>query len=150
MGIQKAVIVFALLLFSTPAFSEIPLICLAKNIYFESRNQPWIGKIAVAQVTMNRVRHEKFPNNVCDVVKQQKNKICQFSWYCDGLSDTPKEKEYWKESVVIAIDTLTGDIPDVTEGSLWYHTTAILPWWHYAYEQRVIIQDHVFYGPRRD
>tara|TARA_A100001201_G_scaffold65110_1_gene61207 strand:+ start:1023 stop:1475 length:453 start_codon:yes stop_codon:yes gene_type:complete len=150
MGIQKTVIIFALLLFSTPAVSEIPLVCLAKNIYFESRNQPWAGKIAVAQVTINRVQDERFPNNVCDVVHQQKRGICQFSWYCDGLSDNPKEKEHWEESVVIAKYVLSRKLPDITEGSLWYHTTSILPWWHYAYEPRVIIQDHIFYGPLRD
>ena len=42
--------------------------CLAQNIYFEAGNQPLAGKIAVANVTLNRVEHDKFPNNVCDVV----------------------------------------------------------------------------------
>ena len=46
--------------------------CLAQNIYFEAGNQPLAGKIAVANVTLNRVEHDKFPNNVCDVVYQTK------------------------------------------------------------------------------
>ena len=61
------------------------LYCLANNIYFESRNQPKLGQIAVGQVTMNRVNSPKFPNTVCGVVKQggEKRNRCQFSWYCD-------------------------------------------------------------------
>ena len=46
------------------------LYCLSKNIYFESRNQPTLGQIAVGQVTMNRVNSPRFPNTVCGVVRQ--------------------------------------------------------------------------------
>ena len=48
------------------------LICLAENIYWEARNQSLEGKLAVAHVTINRVKSNKFPNNVCGVVKQTK------------------------------------------------------------------------------
>ena len=70
--------------------------CLAENIYFEARNQGFAGWVAVAQVTLNRVRDDRFPNTICEVVKQGltyesgfpiRDK-CQFSWYCDGKSDT--------------------------------------------------------------
>lgn len=71
MVIQKTILILLLLLpFSAKADS--PLECLAKNIYFESRNQPWVGKLAVAQVTLNRVADSRFPDSICDVVKQQK------------------------------------------------------------------------------
>ena len=58
--------------------------CMASNIYFEASTQSRVGKIAVAQVTMNRVRSPEFPNSVCEVVyqgpKNPKNKkLCQFS-----------------------------------------------------------------------
>ena len=46
------------------------VMCLALNVYHEAKNQSTIGQIAVAQVTMNRVYDERYPNNVCDVVKQ--------------------------------------------------------------------------------
>ena len=73
MAFQKTVLALGALLFATPVeatdrFEE--LYCLAKNIYFESRNQPKLGQIAVAQVTMNRVNSPKFPNSVCGVVQQ--------------------------------------------------------------------------------
>mgnify|MGYP003324414285 CR=1 FL=1 len=41
--------------------------CLAQNIYFEAGNQPFIGRYAVANVTLNRVNDSQFPNTVCDV-----------------------------------------------------------------------------------
>ena len=74
------------------------LVCLALNVYHEAKNQSFIGQVAVAQVVMNRVRDTRYPNTVCDVVKQGatykwkpdfpiKNR-CQFSWYCDGKSDS--------------------------------------------------------------
>ena len=44
--------------------------CLALNIYHEARNQPTVGKLAVAQVTMNRVKDVRFPNTICGVVYQ--------------------------------------------------------------------------------
>ena len=46
--------------------------CLAKNIYFEARGESLTGKIAVANVTMNRVEHHKYPSTVCGVVTQVK------------------------------------------------------------------------------
>lgn len=83
--------------------------CLAANSYFEARGEPFDGKIAVAQVVMNRVKSKDYPNSVCEVITEGphreswktrgkelpkeerqyypiKNR-CQFSWYCDGYSD---------------------------------------------------------------
>ena len=47
---------------------EKQLECLAKNIYFEARNEPFVGQFAVALVTLNRVNDTDFPNTVCEVV----------------------------------------------------------------------------------
>ena len=64
---------------------EQQLDCLAMNIYREAGHESFEGKVAVAQVTMNRVAHPAFPKDVCGVV-YQKNKVmervvCQFSWH---------------------------------------------------------------------
>ena len=81
MAFQKTFFIICGMLCSAQAnsadrFEE--LYCLAKNIYFESRNQPWVGQVAVAQVTLNRVRDSRFPNTICKVVKQKRNrKTCQ-------------------------------------------------------------------------
>ena len=77
----------------TMAEREKQLECLAKNIYFEAATEPFEGKVAVAQVTMNRVESGKFPADVCDVVFQKNTfynrVVCQFSWYCEERSLNP-------------------------------------------------------------
>ena len=44
--------------------------CLAKNMYFEARNQGLAGQLAVSLVVMNRVKDERFPNTICGVIEQ--------------------------------------------------------------------------------
>ena len=53
-----------------------PLVCLALNVYFESRDQPLIGQFAVAETVLNRVHSEDFPDDVCEVVFQGET----YSW----------------------------------------------------------------------
>ena len=135
MALQKAcIIILCVGLCSGSAkvdrFEE--LYCLAKNIYFESRNQPKLGQIAVGQVTMNRVNSRRFPNTVCDVVRQggEKRNRCQFSWYCDGKLDEPEVGTPWDESVYLALLIYSEEFTiDVTEGALWYHATYVSPAW---------------------
>jgi len=131
--------------------------CMAQNIYFESANQSFAGRLAVANVVMNRVDDLQFPNKVCDVIYQAKTRInwkgnevpirnqCQFSWYCDGLSDEPVDSATWIKSLYIADLVLTGVYKDITEGSLWYHADYIYPYWADELEYVTQIEDHIFY-----
>ena len=133
--------------------AEKDLICLAENIYWEARNQSLEGKLAVAHVTINRVKSNKFPNNVCGVVKQTKfypsGKIdlhsCQFSWYCDGKSDEPKNFKSWEDAKSIAADFLKRNPSDFTKGSLWYHNLDVSPGWSTSLQKALVVGDHVFY-----
>ena len=50
---------------------ERQLECLAMNIYREAGHENFEGKVAVAQVTMNRASHPSFPKDVCGVVYQK-------------------------------------------------------------------------------
>jgi len=151
MGFQKTIVILGALLFTTPVeaadrFEE--LYCLAKNIYFESRNQPKLGQIAVGQVTMNRVNSPRFPNSVCGVVQQggEKRNRCQFSWYCDGKSDEPESDTSWDDSVYLSLLIYSEELTiDVTEGALWYHATYVSPSWAEHYEKTVRINEHIFY-----
>jgi len=64
--------------------------CMALNIYFEARGEPFLGKIAVGHVVLNRIAHSRYPSNACDVIRQggeRRRHRCQFSWWCDGRSD---------------------------------------------------------------
>lgn len=131
---------------------ESSLICLAMNIYHEARGEPLVGRIAVAQVVMNRVKSPQFPNTICDVVKQGKyynnhpiRYQCQFTWWCDGKSDKITSNEDWQKALSVAESVALLDIPDVTENSLYYHTTKVNPYWADHYQKVVQIQNHIFY-----
>jgi len=133
------------------------IFCLAQNIYFESGNQPMVGKIAVSHVVLNRVESELYPNTVCEVVYQSKlrenwkgNMVpirnqCQFSWYCDGLSDDPVDSKTWIESVLLARRIMSGEWTDVTEGALFYHADTVLPYWADELNRTTTIDNHLFY-----
>ncbi len=124
--------------------------CMAANIYFEASTQERIGKIGVAQVTMNRVRSPEFPNSICEVVfqgpKNKKHKhLCQFSWYCDGKPDVIRSKRMWRECVYIAKYVMLGGVPDITKKSTHYHADYVQPWWAKKMEKTVKLGDHIFY-----
>tara|TARA_Y100001963_G_scaffold35203_1_gene49088 strand:+ start:300 stop:749 length:450 start_codon:yes stop_codon:yes gene_type:complete len=146
---MKTHCILLLLLWCPISFAD-EVDCLALNIYHEAKNQSVTGKYAVAETTMNRVRDKRWPSTVCGVVKQQRNGVCQFSWYCDGKSDKPKihnviEKEQWIISIQIAEAVLRYGQIAVTNGALWYHSVKVKPYWANVYRQTVQIEDHIFY-----
>jgi N-acetylmuramoyl-L-alanine amidase len=126
--------------------------CLAKNVYFESRGESIQGQYAVGLVTLNRVKSNKFPDTICEVVKQGrywnnnpvKNK-CHFSWYCDGKSDNPKDKKAWDMSVNIAQTLLFYNVVDYTYGSTHYHNLDVNPRWSRKMKEATTIGSHIFY-----
>lgn len=130
--------------------SKSEFVCLALNDYWESRGEPLAGRMAVAQVVLNRAMDPRYPTNICDVVKQdlsRSKRACQFSWWCDGKSDTPRELEAWRRSIRLASAVLVRDnnIQDNTDGALWYHAVSIKPKWTGDLKRAVKIGDHVFY-----
>ena len=130
--------------------------CLSKNIYFEAAVESTAGKIAVAQVTMNRVRSTRFPDTICKVVYEgphyasghPKRNRCQFSWYCDGKIDTPNESPAWRVSQKVAEYVIrTPSLLDITDGATHYHADYIdPPRWAKADEKTVQIDTHLFYN----
>lgn len=134
---------------------ETALMCMAANIYHEAKNQPRVGQIAVAQVVMNRVNDSRYPDNVCDVVKQgltyKNGKVvlgkCQFSWHCDGkIDDVNKKSKQWRTSLRYASMVITNKITlDVTEGATHYHATYVRPAWARTKTKTVRINRHIFY-----
>lgn len=131
--------------------------CLAQNIYFESANQSFAGQIAVSHVVINRVNSDLFPDSICQVIYQSKlrenwlgNMVparnqCQFSWYCDGKSDEPVDSVTWLNSIRVADMVLSGNYPDITEGSLWYHADFVQPYWSNQLNLVTTIDNHLFY-----
>jgi len=127
---------------------EMFLTCLALNVYYEARSEPMDGQYAVAHVVLNRVADDAFPDDACKVVKQGYHKgrhRCQFSWYCDGKSDNPKDKMSWIVAQVVAYNTLYGYHKDNTHGATHYHATYVSPWWRKHYDKTVAHGSHIFY-----
>ena len=133
--------------------------CMSKNIYFEAALESTAGKLAVAQVTMNRVNSKQYPNTVCKVVYQGRHyksglpvkDRCQFSWYCDGKLDVPHIGAMWRESSEIAVYVLaTPDLIDITDGATHYHADYISsPKWADPLRKTVEIDTHIFYNKAR-
>lgn len=133
----------------TAQFREQQLACLAKNIYHEAGGEPFEGKVAVAQVTLNRAASSKFPNDVCKVVYQKNDfyekTVCQFSWYCDRESAVkPLNKAKYEECMTVAKKVLLEDfrLPSL-QNALYFHGTHISPGWNR--EKVATIGRHVFY-----
>ena len=142
-NIMNAAIVGGLLIACTHAYETraAEIKCLADNIYFEALTESDAGKIAVANVTMNRVKHPAFPNSVCDVVWEPK----QFSWTHDGKSDKPDSEKAYKEVYEIAEAVYNGNVIDITEGATFYHADYVSPSWAKAMQKVGKIDRHIFY-----
>ncbi|MBT5307716.1 MAG: cell wall hydrolase [Rhodospirillaceae bacterium] len=121
--------------------------CLALNIYWEARSEPIQGQQAVAAVTLNRVRNSKFPDNICKVIKQggERRNRCQFSWWCDGKNDKPKDMDAWANAQKVALTTLTSSQEDPTDGALFYHATYVKPDWGRSMTRTTKIGRHLFF-----
>ena len=119
--------------------------CLAKNIYYEAGSEPRAGKLAVAQVTMNRVKSKHFPRTVCGVVYQKAKGVCQFSWVCENDLH-PKSGRQWRESVNIAENILINKKSyNVVGGAKYFHATYVDPTWSSTKEVVAQIGNHIFY-----
>lgn len=132
-------------------FDPQELHCLALNIYFEARGEPLAGKVAVGHVVLNRVASPRFPKGICSVVRQggeKRRHRCQFSWYCDGQSDRPRNKRAWEEAIFVAKMIKGGMTQDPTHGAMWYHAVYVAPDWSrdFAPSEQVKIGRHIFYG----
>jgi spore germination cell wall hydrolase CwlJ-like protein len=142
-------------------YSEDDITWLAKNVYFEARNQGVAGQLAVAMVTLNRVEDKRFPNTIKEVVTEgparpswkNTNEMiplrhrCQFSWYCDGKSDKIFDwAHYWKiYGLVLSYVQKRGIMPDITEGATHYHADYVQPAWAKTKTKTTEIEDHIFY-----
>jgi hypothetical protein len=126
--------------------------CLARAIYFEARNEPIRGQIAVAQVVLNRVFSPYYPDTICGVVYQNAHRrlACQFTFACDGIPDIVRERGPWLRAQKIANQALDAQVwlTDVAK-STHYHATYVRPHWIREMKRMVKHGQHIFYRPRR-
>jgi spore germination cell wall hydrolase CwlJ-like protein len=136
-----------------PKFNQ-ELNCLAENIYYEAGGESFEGKLAVAQVTMNRVSDGRFKSSICGVVKQKDivngSMVCQFSWFCNIAHNIIRNKYQWEESLVVARKALTEPVAhDILhqQKALYFHATHVKPGWNKPVVTK--IGNHIFYRENR-
>lgn len=124
-------------------------LCLAQAIYYEARNQPVMGRLAVADVVLNRVDDERFPDTICGVVFQgaEKRRGCQFSFACDGSMKRSREARSWSEAEHLADVIYRGFRPPLTRFATFYHADYVAPYWAKVFDETTVIGDHIFYRP---
>jgi spore germination cell wall hydrolase CwlJ-like protein len=133
----------------TTAMRERQLNCLSKNIYHEAGNQPFEGKVAVAQVTLNRTESGLYPNDICKTIYQKnvvyEKVLCQFSWVCDRNSgaNPPNNANYRESQEVAKKVLLEGFRLPALEKAMYFHGDYINPGW--KREKIAKIGNHIFY-----
>ena len=129
--------------------------CVAENIYYESRNQSYSGRIAVAMVTMNRAKLSKLP--ACKIVYARNDRGCQFTWTCSKIKPV-WESAAWKESLALAYISYNNVVSDITSGATYYYNPNVVnPKWAInkipvsnQYMRNGLLGDHRFLKPGRD
>ncbi len=125
------------------------LTCLARTIYWEARGEATDSMEAIANVVMNRLGHDGFPDTICRVVKQgHEQGACQFSWWCDGRSDHAREDDPYAIAKEISRKALNLQLTDRTGGALYFHQRTVNPSWAAEYLKTVEIGEFMFYKPR--
>lgn len=132
--------------------------CLAENIYFESAYEPKQGQIAVAFVTLNRVKSGLFETDICGVVKQKIKNVCQFSWYCEDnpyristekrLTSSPNSLYNSIRELAVSVYVNYERMIDPSNGALFYHADYVYPGWKNM-QTTAIVGRHIFYTKTR-
>jgi len=145
------------ILYITPLKAD-ELSCLAEAVYFEARSESFIAQLAVANVILERVSSDRYPDDICSVVHQSRkwkgkpirNK-CQFSYWCDGKPETIANVDAYQQSVSASDLALQGVILAQTEGATHYHAAYVVPYW--ATDDSFLtlgqVGNHIFYVDTR-
>ncbi len=119
----SAIIAFVLVEALSPAYY------LAEAVYYEARDEPILGKVAVTNVIFNRIRDKRFAGSVQGVVQAgaSRGKYCDFSYYCDGKADNPWSHHYSQWGKWVTIKFMSWPLLvygyshlDITGGALYY------------------------------
>ena len=122
---KNLILTIAMFIVAMPVFASqnSELECLATNIYYESKSESFAGKIAIAQITLNRVNSKKFPDSVCSVVyertRTKSQSFCQFSWTCRKPSGKVNQHQY-QESLAAAAAALQGEVHAHLRNALYF------------------------------
>lgn len=133
------------------------LLCLAANVYFEAGSESELGQEAVAKVTINRSKHKRYRNGICNVVFAKK----QFSWtfqqpwsriakVLNGLAPSDHVLEYqaYQRSKIVASRVLLEPSRVLPDDAIAYHADYVKPYWAKSYKQVAKIGRHIFYADK--
>ena len=125
---------------------DVDLFCLAKNVFHEAGIETDMGKYAVAQVTLNRVKSKKYPNTICKVVLQR----YQFSWANQKSKHWTHPKGInWDRSKAIAKRVIyENHRVKGLEHSEYYHADYVSPHWSSKMTPVATVGRHIFYTNR--
>lgn len=127
-----------------PAASAKDVDCLARAIYHEARGETRDGRRAVAEVVLNRVDSDQYPDTICGVVHDQRFGGCQFSWVCMGVA-APRKGRVFADAQSLAVEMIGARRRPLTRGATHFHTTSIRPRWAGNLTRTVTIGSHIFY-----
>ena len=134
---------------------------MAKNIFYEANGEPLQGQAAVARVVMNRIKHG-FGSDPCNVIYQAsyvdmqneegdtyKQKVCQFSWVCEGKGEPNKNSPGYLQATQVAYEVLANDAYDdiIPKSTLFFHNLSVQPGWPYQHAKK--IGNHIFYSKEK-
>lgn len=104
----------------TSAYTDEEYQWLAKIIEAEAGNQPYLGKVAVASVVMNRKKDDWFPDSIESVIFQKVKNVYQFTPVSNGRIYKVKPS---KDAYKAALEALEG--ADPTKGALFFYNPQI-------------------------
>jgi len=115
--------------------------CLAKNIYYEARGEPFHGQVAVALVTVNRLASGLFQKTICETVYAHK----QFSWTLTKHKKVIDQKA-WATAVEVATAVLSKRIYEPKFNAVYFHAKHVSPKWAKTKTIIAKIGNHIFYA----
>ena len=117
------------------SYNESEIYTLARLVHAEARGEPYVGKVAVAAVVLNRVRSAAFPNTISGVIYQ----AGAFDCVADGQINMSPDSD----SLRAARDAMNGWDP--TGGCVYYYNPAkSTSAWIWSREVRLTIGAHSF------
>ncbi len=131
---------------AAPIVDSTQIQCLALAIYFEARGETSRGKAGVGYVVLNRVGHDKYPDSICGVVHQKIGRSCQFSWYCDGKPDVPKDQDAYRLAYQVALSVINGEVENPVNDSLFFRHKAVGFKYAAKLKLRASIGNHRFFA----
>ncbi|MDA3807113.1 MAG: cell wall hydrolase [Thiomicrorhabdus sp.] len=115
-------------------------LCMASMAYYEARGEGIDGMTAVMEVAMHRAESPRYPNEVCAVVKQDR----QFSAFNDGYKMEVNQELL--DILPYAWKVYRGAIDNIPDTVLHYHAKSVNPKWASTGVLVSTINNHMYYS----